>query len=218
MLYTVAVSGQECTDTVGSLSHNNNMQHIVTEGHTYVLAGYTVPCSGTVVAWEFCYRLSAGSATFYPGVWKKTNGSTTDYVLVRSNNVTYRPVQIGNTDSCQLFNITKADQFSAPAGSLLGFSSVGHSLLLRTNNNVSVTNYQFIGNLSRVGDADNKVDINYNIAIKLHLGNYIVVCTFVRVLCVHCVKLLAKYNVLWGKPEMTGHLLIHLSRTTIVGS
>ena len=50
MLYfitTIAVIGQQCTDTVGSLSHDSN---IVTQGQTYILAGYTIPCSGTVVA------------------------------------------------------------------------------------------------------------------------------------------------------------------------
>ena len=48
LLYTIAVSGQECTDDVGSLSHDNK---IVTAGQTFIFAGYTVPCNGTVVAW-----------------------------------------------------------------------------------------------------------------------------------------------------------------------
>ena len=81
-LYTTAVSSQECTDAVGSLSHNSN---IVTADQTFILAGYTVNCSGTVVAWEFCYRvLGVTSVTFYPGIWRITgaNGSNTDYELV----------------------------------------------------------------------------------------------------------------------------------------
>ena len=69
IFYILAVSGQECTDTVGSLSHDSSF---VTQGQTFILAGYTVPCSGTVVAWEFCYRISTESATFYPGIWRIT--------------------------------------------------------------------------------------------------------------------------------------------------
>ena len=63
---TIAVSGQECTVTVGSLSHDNN---IVTVDRTFILAEYEVPCSGTVVAWEFCYKISSVIVTFYPGIW-----------------------------------------------------------------------------------------------------------------------------------------------------
>ena len=92
-MYTIAVSGQECTDTitVGSLSHDNN---IVTADQTFILAGYTVQCSGTVVAWEFCYQIrGVASVTFYPGIWRITGtmGSNTNYTLVQSNNVTYNP-------------------------------------------------------------------------------------------------------------------------------
>ena len=59
---TAAVSGQDCTDIIGSLSHDST---IVTQGQTFIFAGYTVPCSGTVVAWEFCYQRSdATSVTF----------------------------------------------------------------------------------------------------------------------------------------------------------
>ena len=50
-----AVSGQECTDTVGWFGHDGN---VVPQGQSFILAGYTVPCSGTVVAWEFCYRIA----------------------------------------------------------------------------------------------------------------------------------------------------------------
>ena len=85
--YTIAVSGQECTDTVGSLSHDSN---IVLQGQTFILTGYTVPCSGTVVAWEFCYRTSIGSVTFYPGIWRisETLDGSTNYELFQSNSIT----------------------------------------------------------------------------------------------------------------------------------
>ena len=145
-------------------------QVFVTEGRTYIITEYTVPCNGTVVAWEFCHDSSnSPSLTFYPGIWTTgtDSGSNTDYVLVRSNNVTYHP---GDTQSCQFFNVTEIDQFITPAGSVVGLSSAGHSLLLRTNNNDSVTTYQFVGNLSSVNNGGD--DVNYNIAIKLYLGKY----------------------------------------------
>ena len=88
MPYT-SVSGQECTDTVGSLSYDSN---IVPQGQTFILAGYTVPCDGTVVAWEFCYQIvNVASVTFYPGIWRITRisgMSNTDYELVQSNTIT----------------------------------------------------------------------------------------------------------------------------------
>ena len=73
---TTAVSGRECTDTVGSLSDDRN-SNIVISGQIYILAGYTVPCNATVVAWEFCYQRAAASVTFYPGIWGIT-GMTSD--------------------------------------------------------------------------------------------------------------------------------------------
>ena len=92
MLHTIAVSGQECTNTVGSLSHNNS--NLVTQGQTFILTGYIIPCSGTVVAWEFCYRASnATSVTFYPGIWRisGTLDNKTNYSLVKSYKITYDP-------------------------------------------------------------------------------------------------------------------------------
>ena len=176
ILYTIAVSGQECTDTVtvGSLSHDNN---IVTVVQTFILAGYTVPCSGTVVAWEFCYRLSNTSATFYPGIWRITGtmSGNTDYTLVQSNTVTYdQRGDPANINSCQIFNLSDTDQFTAPAGSVVGlYSNVG-TQLLHTNSDSSITNYRFSGNQSSVSIAGNGNGINYNIAIRIHLGKYTV--------------------------------------------
>ena len=173
----IVVTSQECTDTIGSLSHNNI---IVTADRTFILADYTVPCSGTVVAWEFCYQVTGtSSATFYPGIWRitGTRGVNTDYTLVQSNNVTYNPSvrdpqDLTNNFPCQIFNLSDTDQFNAPARSVVGlYSNVGitQPQLLHTNTDSSITTYQFSGNLSNV-DAGNNDDVNYNIAIRVHVG------------------------------------------------
>ena len=176
-MYTIAVSGQECIDTVtvGSLSHDNNN---VVLGQTFILAGYTVPCGGTVVAWEFCYQLSGiTSVTFYPGIWRITGtmGSNIDYTLVQSNTVTYNPSVRDTQDPtnpfpCQIFNLSDTDQFIAPAGSVVGlYSNIG-TILLRTNIDSSIATYRFRGNQSSVSSAGNDNDVNYTIAIRVHLG------------------------------------------------
>ena len=180
ILYTIAVSGQECTDTVtvGSLSHDNN---IVILDQTFILAGYTVPCSGTVVAWEFCYRISgATSVTFYPGIWRITGtmGGNTDYTLVQSNNVTYDPRDTpANLYPCQIFNLSDTDQFTALTGSVVGLYSYQGPQLLHTNTDSSITAYQFSGNQSSVSNGGNNNDVNYNIAIRVHLGKYVAITT-----------------------------------------
>ena len=144
------------TVTVGSLSHDSN--NIVTQGQTFILTGYTVPCSGTVVAWEFCYQISdATSATFYPGIWRITGTS-------------------GNTD-----------QFTAPVGSVVGlYSNVG-TQVLHTNTDSSITTYKFSGNQSSVRTTGNN-DVNYNIAIRVHLGMYLLlacVCACAAYVCMY---------------------------------
>ena len=180
-MHTIAVSGQsgqECTDTVtvGSLSHNNS---IVTAGQTFILAGYTVPCSGTVVAWEFCYRIStpmSETVAFNPGIWDTNGSGNTDYTLVQSNTVAYNPRGTTPTYPCQIFNVSDTDQFTAPAGSVVGlYSNVGTQLLC-TNADPSIssiTTYQFTGNQSSVSVNGNSGDVNYNIAIIVHLGKTI---------------------------------------------
>ena len=197
-LYTIAVSGQECTDTVtvGSLSHDNT---IVTADQTFILAGYTVPCSGTVVAWEFCYQInSATSVTFYPGIWRITGNGRTNYTLVQSNNVTYdQSGDPANVFTCQIFNLSDTDQFTAPAESVVGlYSNVG-TQLLHTNTDSSITTYQFSGNQSSVMTTGNSGDVNYNIAIRVHLGKnckknnvkvilvYAYICTYTVCVCTH---------------------------------
>ena len=156
------------------MSHNSNDN--VPVDQTFILAGYTVPCSGTVVAWEFCYQISGAlSVTFYPGIWRITGtmSGNTDYTLVKSNNVTYDPRGSAlNNFPCQIFNLSDTDQFTPPAGSVVGlYSNVG-TWLLRTNNDSSITTYQFNGNQSSVRTTDNNNDVNCNIAIRVHLGKY----------------------------------------------
>ena len=174
---TTAVSGQECTDTVGSLSHDSN---IVISDQTFILAGNTVNCNGTVVAWEFCYRISEMLGTFYPGIWRKTgtSGPNPDYALIQSNSVTYNATQTSGVDSCQRVNLSTTDQFTAPAGSVVGLYSNTGTQLLRTNTDSSITTYQFIGNQSSVNNAGNNDDVSYNIAISVHLGKTIATCMY----------------------------------------
>ena len=172
ILYTIAANGQECTDTVtvGSLSHDNN---IIPFDRTFILAEYTIPCSGTVVAWEFGYRISsAESVTFYPGIWRiiGTMSGNTDYTLVQSNTVTYN--QTGTFDNIyrrQIFNLLEQDQFIAPAESVVGLFSLFGAQLLFTNTDSSITTYAFSRNQSSV-NINTSEDVNYNIAIKVHLG------------------------------------------------
>ena len=173
-MYTTAVSGQECIGTVGSLSHDSR---IVTQAQTFILAGYTVPCNGTVVAWEFCYRIYPASVTFYPGIWRITGvgggSGNTDYTLLQSNIITYdSSIQTSNIDSCQRVNLSTTDQLTAPAGSVVGLYSNIQTQLLYTNTNSSITTYRFSGNQSNVNNAGNNNDLNYNIAIRVYLGKH----------------------------------------------
>ena len=170
ILYTAAVNGHECTDTVGSLSHDS---HIVTFQQTFLFIGYRVPCSGTVVAWEFCYRITGGgNVTFYPGIWRITgrSGSNTNYTLFQSNSVTYdSSIQTSGVDSCQRVDLSTTDQFTAPEGSFVGLYSNYLTQLLRTNTNNSIKTYQYNGSLSSVNE-NAGLDVNYTIAIKAYLG------------------------------------------------
>ena len=128
-----------------------------------------------MVAWEFCYRkIAATSVTFYPGIWRITgtmDGNNTDYKLVQSNSVTYDvSVQTSGNDACQRVNLSTTDQFTAPAGSVVGLYSNINAQLLYTNTDSSITTYRFSGNQSSVSGPGNSNDVNYNIAIRLHLG------------------------------------------------
>ena len=120
--------------------------------------------------------------TFYPGIWRitGTSGDNTDCTLVQSNTVTYDPSVHDPQDStniflCQIFNLSDTDQFTAPAGSVVGlYSNVG-AQLLHTNTDSSITTYQFSRNQSSVR-AGNNDNVNYSIAIRVHIGEYSGVC------------------------------------------
>ena len=114
--------------------------------------------------------------TFYPGIWRITGtiSGYTDYALVQSNTVTYDqsvrdPQDTTNLYPCQIFKLSDADQFTAPAGSVVGLYSNVITRLLRTNTDSSVTTYQFVRNQSSVRTTGYD-DVNYNIAIRVHLG------------------------------------------------
>ena len=149
------------------MSHDNN---IVSRDQTFILAGYTIPCSAAVVAWEFCYLINVPLVTLYPGIWRitGTTDKSTNYELIQSNSVTYYP----NSTTpaiiypCRIFNLSTADQFIVPAGSVVGFYSNVETQLLYTNSNSSITTYQFSGNQSSVTGSN---DVDYNIAIRVHL-------------------------------------------------
>ena len=134
-----------------------------------------------MVAWEFCYEIITNNVTlvtFYPGIWRITgtsgNNSTINYGLVQSNAVTFDssvrdPLRQDSIDNCQIFNLSDTDQFTAPAGSVMGLYTNDQDLLLHTNTNSSIATYQFSGMRSIV-NASGFTDVNYNIAIKVHLG------------------------------------------------
>jgi len=171
-MYTIVINGQECTDvlTVGSLSHDS----ITVPVHlTYILAGYTVPCNRTVVAWEFCHqRAGTGLVTFYPGIWKITGtpGVNNNYELIQSNSITYDSTGSStNNFPCQRVNLSETDQFTAPAGSVVGLYSGTFTQLLHTSTDSSITTYSVTENQSSVIAGN---DVNYNIAIRVHLGKY----------------------------------------------
>ena len=164
------VSGQECTDTVGSLDHDINSIPAPVD-RTFILAGYTIPCSGTVVAWEFCYQIiGVPSATFHPGIWSVTRRSDIiDYALIQSNEVTYDPRGSSEkTRICTIFNLSDREQFTAPAGSVVGVYSGTAAQLLHTTTDDSITVYEFRQNQNNVNSSG--TDINYNIALRVNLS------------------------------------------------
>ena len=183
----LTVDSQGCMDNAGSLNHNNLR---VVPDRTFIFSdsGYTVVCEGTVIAWEFCYKEeNKTSMTFYPGIWmppKANNSSTNEYTLVKSSTITFTPTRVDNDDdndkiSCQTYNLTEADQFIAPAGSIVGLYSNMRGMqpsLLRTNSMAQLlTTYQFLGNRSNVSISISN-NISYNIALRVHLGEYDEIC------------------------------------------
>ena len=176
----VAVTSQECMDNVGSLKHDS--LHVVND-RTFIFADreYNVACERTVVAWEFCYRVlsdaTANPVTFFPSIWMPSGtNDTTHYTLIQSSPVTFTPAQVGSTTNnilCQRVNLVTTDQFTAPAGSVVGLYSIrirDELELLRTKKvQASMTTYQFYGNQSSVQVA-NDSNVGYNIALRAHFG------------------------------------------------
>jgi len=135
---------------------------------TYILTEYTVQCEGIVTMWEFCYQiLVSPPVTFYPGIWENTGGTT--YSLIQSNTVTFNPSVGGSMFSCQNYTLPVTEQFTAPSGSVVGLYSNLNVQLLRNTVNNQITTYQVNGNQSSV-DGRGTNDVNYNIAIRVHLG------------------------------------------------
>ena len=171
-IYHKAISGQECTDTdiVGSLDHNINIIAAPVD-RTFILAGYTVPCSATVVAWEFWYQISgAASATLNPGIWRisRTSDDVIYYTLIRSNELAYNPG--GTSDNPRIrriFNLSDTEQFTVPAESVVGVYS-GSAQLLHTDTDNSITVYEFRQNQNSVNSTG--TNVHYNIAIRAYLG------------------------------------------------
>ena len=99
------------------------------------------------------------------------NPGNTDYELVQSNTVTFDPrgTSLDNFP-CKILTLLNTDQFTAPAGSVVGLYSNVVIQLIHTNNDSSITTYQFSGNQSSVNNASNDIVVNYNIAIRVHLG------------------------------------------------
>ena len=171
----VIVSSQNCLDTVGSSDYNMNSTPI-TQDQTVIFADrhYTVLCDGNVMAWKFCYQLFGNnqSLSFSAGVWKPsgTNRSgNTNYMQVNSSVISFYLNGSGDA-SCQRVDLSTTDQYTAPAGSVVGlYSNVGimYPQLLNTSSNV--TAYKFDGNRTDVNISDGEVG-SYNIAIELYLG------------------------------------------------
>ena len=174
-------NSQTCVNNInaGSLDHNNLR---IVPDRTFIFpdSKYEVVCEGTVIAWEFCYREeNQQSMTFYPGIWMPTDNNTNNYTLVQSNTVTFIPTRVGNDSSnnisCQTFNLSTANQFIAPAGSVVGLYSGMRRMqpnLLRTENMGELfPTYQFMGNRSDV-DISTSNNVSYNIALRVRLGKY----------------------------------------------
>ena len=176
MSYDIAVSGQLCTRSyeVGFPISDINWSnvHVVPMCQTFILAGYIVPCTGTVVAWEFCYKFKSiyEPVVFYPGIWRKTGSG---YELIQSNTVQYNQSMSTSTGSCHIVTLSKKDQFTAPAESVVGLHSNIGAQLLHTYTDSSTKTYQLSGSQTYVRIDENTDVINYNIAIRLRLGKFV---------------------------------------------
>ena len=173
----VIVSSHNCSRTVGSLNHNMNSIPIV-QDQTVILADhqYTVPCDGNVIAWRFCYQLFGNNGSvvsFSAGIWRSSNtnySGSTNFMQVNSSVISFYQNVSGGASYCQTFNLSTTDQYTAPAGSVVGlYSNVGEMFSSLLNTSSNITAYKFDGNRTDVNVSDSEVG-SYNIAIELYLG------------------------------------------------
>ena len=156
-----------CHKIAGLLDYNED--YTIDENQTYVLEDYEIKCSGIVNAWEFCYQAKDQlSVTFYPGIWNKMGER---FTLIQSNTVTFTPN--GDIFSCQMFNLSVKEQFSVEEDSFVGlYSNVGSERpLLLTAETKKVKIHRVSGNHTSIPEDDD--DGDYNIAIKVHIGEYV---------------------------------------------
>ena len=110
------------------------------------------------------------SRTFNPGVWQRTGS---DYQLINSSYIRYNQLKYYTNDgdhACQKVTLSSENRFTAPANSVIGFYSNFASLLHEDANPMSMINaYQYEGHQTFVA-INSGVNVNYNIAIKLHLS------------------------------------------------
>ena len=175
LILVAVISGQNCTDTVGSL-YLNSGSSIVYASRTFILADYQTSCEGNVTAWEFCYRKETGNktaASFNASVWKISGENNDTFAQVNSSYITFT-LDNNATDLniCQRVNLSTADQFTAPAGSVVGLYCEGgkmQSQLLWTDRGSSITTYVYDSTAASLIISDGQ-RVNYTITIKLHLG------------------------------------------------
>ena len=186
ILAVLVVNGQNCVDKVGSLAHDDIR---VIADHTFIFtdSDYTVDCEGTVIAWEFCHGVEANvkanvtSLTFHPGIWMPIDhDNSTMYALVKSNTVTFAVGQDNDNNSdfsCWTFNLSEADQFTAPAGSVVGlYTNITRlqSGLLRTNRSKLPIAFRLSGNHSVIYvNTTIGFHTRYHIALRVHLSKSI---------------------------------------------
>ena len=143
---------------------------ILASNSTYLLLNYTVPCNGTVYAWEFCYLpLTNDPKTFYPSFWRPIDTNT--QTLVNINRITYsRSGQGVGIIQCLNHTVPDDEQFDVLIGDIVGlYSNTNPSLVSYTFN--SVISYIY-GNSNQSGTVDNegRSTTDRIIAIKAYIS------------------------------------------------
>ena len=111
-------------------------------------------------------------ASFNASVWK-ISGENNTFTQVNSSYVTFTLSKNATGHNvCQRVNLSTTDQFTAPAGSVVGLYCEGgpmRSLLLKTDSDSNVTTYLYDSTATSLMISDGE-RLNYSITIKLHLG------------------------------------------------